>query len=231
MITLRFKMRTKAKLTRKTRSTTRRNRPGPRSSDAGLAVKEQLLKSAKTLFARHGLSGISIRDIARASKINSSMISYYFQSKEGLYRECFRAIAKSRQDSAQRILSTVQDRKDFETKLGLMIDSIYSLFLEDRDAGLIIVREYDRVQSPASVDLKDSFNTITQTMTDFFKQGQKRDFVDAESDPFLLASIFFGALITHMRIDHINEKTYGRTLKNSNERDMLKKQMIRLFTR
>ena len=46
------------------------------------SARKQLLDAARALFARRGLSGTSIRDIAQAAKVNSSMISYYFESKE-----------------------------------------------------------------------------------------------------------------------------------------------------
>lgn len=47
--------------------------------DAGLAC-----------FAKYGFDGTSIRLIATEAGKNSSLIAYYFKSKEGLYREVFK---------------------------------------------------------------------------------------------------------------------------------------------
>lgn len=44
--------------------------------------KELLLQSAKKLFAHQGFDKTSIREIALDAGVNSSMISYYFGSKE-----------------------------------------------------------------------------------------------------------------------------------------------------
>ena len=47
--------------------------------------RSQLIAAAIPLFARKGLHGVSVRELARAAGINLSMISYHFGGKEGLY--------------------------------------------------------------------------------------------------------------------------------------------------
>jgi AcrR family transcriptional regulator len=49
-----------------------------------------LVEAALTCFAKFGYDATSIRLIATAAGKNSSLISYYFKGKEGLYREVFR---------------------------------------------------------------------------------------------------------------------------------------------
>ena len=51
--------------------------------------REILLKGAEELFSKHGFDGTSIRLIAKELGVNSSMISYYFGSKEALYLQIF----------------------------------------------------------------------------------------------------------------------------------------------
>lgn len=55
-------------------------------SREGDSQKERLLEAGVTLFARQGFEGTSIRDLAREAGCNSSLVSYHFGSKEGLYR-------------------------------------------------------------------------------------------------------------------------------------------------
>jgi len=52
-------------------------------------TRELLLDAAEVLFANYGFKGTSIRAISQQSKFNSSLIKYYFGSKEGLYCELF----------------------------------------------------------------------------------------------------------------------------------------------
>ncbi|MBS7334311.1 MAG: helix-turn-helix transcriptional regulator, partial [Weeksellaceae bacterium] len=45
-------------------------------------TKQEIMNVAMQLFAKKGYHSTSIRDITSAAKMNSSMVSYYFQSKE-----------------------------------------------------------------------------------------------------------------------------------------------------
>jgi len=51
---------------------------------------EQILEVALRLFAEQGYTAVSIKDIARASQINSALIYYYFTNKEHLFVEALR---------------------------------------------------------------------------------------------------------------------------------------------
>ncbi|HIJ86885.1 MAG TPA: TetR/AcrR family transcriptional regulator [Desulfuromonadales bacterium] len=44
-----------------------------------------LIATATRLFAERGLNGVSIRELSTAAGVSISMISYYFDGKEGLY--------------------------------------------------------------------------------------------------------------------------------------------------
>ncbi len=54
-----------------------------KASDA----KENILESARKLFAEKGFDGVSMEDIAQASGVRKSLIYYYFPSKEVLFEE------------------------------------------------------------------------------------------------------------------------------------------------
>ena len=47
--------------------------------------RENIIATAIPLFAAKGLNGVSVRELAAASGVNLSMISYYCGGKEGLY--------------------------------------------------------------------------------------------------------------------------------------------------
>jgi AcrR family transcriptional regulator len=54
-------------------------------------IKEKLLKTATKLFVEKGFHATSIREIALSANVNSSMISYYFKNKSGLYEAIIKA--------------------------------------------------------------------------------------------------------------------------------------------
>ena len=45
------------------------------------------MRAAVAIFARQGLAGTSVRDIARLARIRVSSLYHYFPSKEALYGE------------------------------------------------------------------------------------------------------------------------------------------------
>jgi AcrR family transcriptional regulator len=59
---------------------------GRRSSDVFSPSKDHLASIALGLFAERPFEAVSIRDIGKAAKINSSMIYYHFKDKGDLYR-------------------------------------------------------------------------------------------------------------------------------------------------
>lgn len=54
--------------------------------DKELQSRELLLDIAAGLFAQKGFAAVSIREIALAAGVNSALISYYFNGKQGLYK-------------------------------------------------------------------------------------------------------------------------------------------------
>ena len=61
----------------------------PTKGAKGAKTRERILRAAERLFAEHGYDGVSVRSIAAAAKVQLALLSYYFQSKLGLYRAVF----------------------------------------------------------------------------------------------------------------------------------------------
>lgn len=214
---------------RKKQRSKKTSRSGPIKKATGLEVREALLKSGKKIFAQKGLTGTSIRDIATSANVNSSMISYYFGGKEGLYKECLRTIGDSRLQFAREILKKANSRVEFQLKLRLFIEHLFSIYLEDIDAGLIIVREYDRTHSPAEAVFKQTFLKMFELLIEYFKEGQKKKFLCPRRDPFTVATLFLGCLTSQMRLNHIKEKVYKRGLFHQKDRDLIINHILELF--
>lgn len=76
-----FLMTNSTKLNRRI-STTKVGRP---PAERELAVRQQLLSAARSLFAKHGYDAVSTRALAETAQVNPAMINYYFDNKQGLY--------------------------------------------------------------------------------------------------------------------------------------------------
>lgn len=110
--------------------------------EASISRKEQgkrtrtvILDAAETLFAENGFSGVSMRDIAAASKTTKALIFHHFTSKNALYNEV---------------------RKRSTTRFTTMLKPLLSGIESDREYCLQAVRKefnYYRV-SPNEVRLR-----------------------------------------------------------------------------
>lgn len=74
---------------RKTRAESKLGRRPGRPA-GGEDVWETILDVGEQLFATHGFSGTSIRDIAASARVNQAMIGYHFGSKTGLFEAVFK---------------------------------------------------------------------------------------------------------------------------------------------
>lgn len=191
--------------------------------------KELLLIAAKKVFARKGFGAATIRDIANEANINSSMISYYFAGKNGLYTACLQEIGEQHLSFAKKILTPPTNKEELKVRMSLFIEDLFTLFTKDRDSGIILIREYDRLNSPAGSVFQGVFLELFQTLKNFFASSQKQKLISKEHDPMVLAFLFFGSITSQLRLDHIKEKAFSRTLKTEKEKKKTFNSIIQLF--
>jgi TetR/AcrR family transcriptional regulator len=65
-----------------------RRLPGrrPKSGRTENDTRADILSAARSVFARRGLDGASVREVAAAARVNNAMIYYHFRDKVELYR-------------------------------------------------------------------------------------------------------------------------------------------------
>ena len=65
------------------------------------STKDRILGAAEELFAQHGFSGTSLRQVTSRADVNIAAVNYHFGSKENLVNEVFRR--RMDEMSAQRL--------------------------------------------------------------------------------------------------------------------------------
>ena len=91
---------------------------------------------AEKLFAANGYNGTSVRDIAAKAKVNVSMISYYFGSKENLLEELFKWRMEEGLNFAKNILGN--DELSEIQKIDMFVDNFVSRVQRLRDFFLLV---------------------------------------------------------------------------------------------
>ena len=106
-----------------------------------------ILNTAERLFAERGYAATTMRQIASEAKVNGSMVSYYFGSKEALYNMIFTL----RLQELKKVFDEEQYANHSKaTKLEAFL-STYILHIETyKDFHKLLLREYSLLSSPKS---------------------------------------------------------------------------------
>src|SRR5204863_9753622 len=84
-------------------------------------TKARLLQAAKKLFARTGLHGVSVSEIARESGVSAAMINHHFGGKEGLYRACVAGFGEAQLAALTRLVLAANTHEELAVRLQLIV--------------------------------------------------------------------------------------------------------------
>jgi AcrR family transcriptional regulator len=72
-------------------------------------VREQVVQSARQVFARYGYKKTALDDIAREARKGKSTIYYYFKSKDEIFKAVIDAEAEIRKQAIEQEISQIAD--------------------------------------------------------------------------------------------------------------------------
>ncbi len=78
------------------------------------ATLEQILDAAEFLFSKHGLYGVTLRDVAQKIGVHTSLMHYYFDDKIALFQEVF--VRRANVTSERRMKALDQYERDARGK-------------------------------------------------------------------------------------------------------------------
>jgi AcrR family transcriptional regulator len=189
--------------------------------------KEYLMEVALKVFAEKGFDGATVKEIAQKAKMNVSLISYYFEGKEGLLRHAMERFGRDRLQDAQSILTPPQSVDDIKAKLRLWLLQFVNCHIEDPDVCSILHRE-NPLERPFLWDVfEKTFLKSFQSVADFFDQAHKKKLI-REVDPFLLAGSLIGTIIHFARNQKIQQRWMGISIQNEKYRHSIVDQIIEL---
>lgn len=124
-------------------------------STTRFSTKDRILGAAEELFAQHGFSGTSLRQVTSRADVNVAAVNYHFGSKENLVNEVFRR----RMDdmSAQRLTALNAAVKlqpgALEPILAAFVEPALAL-AQDRRGGAAFVRVIARAYAEKNDSLR-----------------------------------------------------------------------------
>src|SRR5690242_14418351 len=113
--------------------------PAHRGATArGGSRREQILRVAAQLFARHGFHGVSIAELGAAVGVSGPALYRHFPGKEALLAQMLLGISERLRDGGAQLAATIDDAAEL---LAALVD--FQLDFSLREPELIIVQDRD----------------------------------------------------------------------------------------
>jgi len=203
----------------------RKRRPQRRAMEA----RDRILKAAIEEFAEHGFSGTSMRVVATKAKVQHPALTYYFQSKEGLWRavmavlnERFTSMYRARLQGLRGVDSTTTLRLIMEDFIRFSAENPRFHRLMDHEAG----KGGERMTWLVDNFVGDSLKMLTGLIRAAQKEGR---FV--EGDAHHLVYLFIGAATRIFMLAAEVKRISGRSPITPNYIDEHVELCLRLFFR
>lgn len=152
-----------------------------------LGPRQKIIEAATVLFANEGMHGTSTRDIARASGMNLSLISYYFGGKEGLYRtviqefvlKIFKQIAVVANEFDQAEVTA----KSIERAIRSLVETIIDMRVANPHMAKIMTRE-KLAGMPFSREIHESMMmNAGEKIESIISRGQRAGVINKKINP------------------------------------------------
>lgn len=140
------------------------DRTNPSVGTKGAKTRERILRAAERLFAEHGYDGVSVRSIATAGNVQLALLTYYFQSKLGLYRAVFQRRIEPVSERRRELLQRVMKRRSPPPGIEEILDALARPWVELREhpGG----PHYSRLIAREAGDPRESSRGIVKEMLD-----------------------------------------------------------------
>ena len=82
-----------------------------RKAEQRAETLEQILDAAEFLFSKHGLYGVTLRDVALKVGVHTSLMHYYFEDKLALFKAVFARRARVTSDRRMEALERIREAR------------------------------------------------------------------------------------------------------------------------
>lgn len=172
-----------------------KRRPGRPCGNKNLNYVE-LIKAAQQLFLEQPYDKVTVRKIAAIAKVDIALVSYYFGSKEGLYRTIIRnvyaeVLADLRQIRHNPSPSSIDELCQISFDLYETNPGIHELIFNTLMYNSGPSREFLK---------KDILLLLTRSVAKIFDRLMERELIDPALDTTLLVEAFAGLCIRPFQI-------------------------------
>ena len=130
-------------------SETNASPPAPgSSSDAGASTRADLVAAGRTLFARKGFDGTSVRALTTEAGTNLGAVTYHFGSKRGLYTA---VLEDGVRPLARRVVRAAEAEGTARARMLGVVEAYFDHFTEHPDLPYLLLQEVAAGKEPPDV--------------------------------------------------------------------------------
>ena len=139
-------------------------------------TKEQILTVAERLFAEHGFTGTTLRNVVSEAGVNLAAVNYHFGSKEELFRAVVARFARPVVERELRLLSELKSGSELpsiEALLTAVVQPSLEVLSEREDARLVQAKFMGRCRTepePIQSIAYAEFAVATEAFLDMFQR-------------------------------------------------------------
>jgi len=163
-----------------------------RGSVAKAERREQILRSARDVFAKRGYHQVTIDEIVLDAGVARGTFYLYFDDKRAVFSELIDRFALQITQAIMRIITDDAERPVSEQVLE-NIRAILRTCLAERAMTKILLTDAAGVDSAFDRKLSTFYDAVVQLLTESLKDGQALGIV-ADGEPRVLAYLTIGAL-------------------------------------
>jgi AcrR family transcriptional regulator len=156
---------------------------------------DRILEAALQLFARHGFSGTSTREIADRAGVNQVTVFRHFPRK----RELYSAALESRMQQL-KLQSTVRELLASEDRPEIVLRSIanYLLTMADDDPDLVRLLHFSALELGSGPDriFRKHISPLVCDLADYLRRSMQKGLI-AQVDPYIAALAITGIAVSH----------------------------------
>ena len=174
-----------------------------------------ILAAARCVFARNGVDGTSVREVAEAASVNNAMIYYHFKDKDDLYRsvlaDSYSALIDIWNDEIFK--SSVHVRE----KIQRYAESFIRFQQANNDLRRLMAMEFASSGGNIAWICEKYFADNYSRLAGIFKEGMRRGELK-KFDPSLAAASLIGVIIHNFILQPVAEHINGKGVNLSPKR-------------
>lgn len=195
--------------------------------------RKRLLLMAGKLFAEKGFGSVSTRDIANAAGVNISLISYYFNGKDGLYTAVLREACGNAEMKKEELFRTFDPdqmtRESFVAVMSVIVRELVEMKLSNPHMAALLHRELIEGFPRAREFVDDMANRVLPSVIALIQVAQKKGILrqDLHVPTYFMTMVH--AVDSYYLFIQTNSVSADMCLQLPKQKDEYINQMVKLF--